>query len=375
MGSAVTSGAGRPGRCGDTLRRQAPVAQSDYLGWSVFRHEDTVRILRDPEMFSNAVSTHLNVPNGMDPPLHTDFRRIIDGHLTAELVAAFEPACRDIAEELVALAAPGPMGEDDVRLRRGVRASCAECLSRLAGPPREPLRQWTRKNHEATVAGDRKAMAAVAGEFDQYIRKLLAERELGVAAPEDLTTRLLTERVRGRPLTEEEIVPTLRNWTVGELGTIAASVGIVAHYLSRRPEVQVQLRGDRRLLPAAIDEILRIHAPLISNRRVTTRPTEVGGRQLDKGERLTLLWASANRDEAVFGDPDEFRLDRDPAANLLYGAGIHICPGASLARLELRVLFEALLDGTRRIEPVADEDAVRAVYPGSGFTQLPLWIR
>ena len=135
------------------------------------------------------------------------------------------------------------------------------------------------------------------------------------------------------------------------------------------------MRGDRLLLPAAIDEILRIHAPLISNRRITTRPTEVAGRQLDKGERLTLLWASANRDEAVFGDPDEFRVDRDPAANLLYGAGIHICPGASLARLELRVLFEALLDGTRHIEPVADEDAVRAVYPGSGFTQLPLWIR
>jgi cytochrome P450 len=240
----------------------------------------------------------------------------------------------------------------------------------------EPLRQWTQKNHEATLAGDRNAMAAVAGEFDQYIRELLAARRtLGGATRKDLTTRLLTEQVRGRALTEEEIVSTLRNWTVGELGTIAASVGIVAHYLSRWPKVQVQLRDDRRLLPAAIDEILRIHAPLISNRRITTCPTEVAGQQLYKGERLTLLWASANRDEVVFGDPDEFRLDRDPAPNLLYGAGIHICPGASLARLELRVLFEALLDGTRRIEPVADEDAVRAVYPGSGFTQLPLWIR
>ena len=135
------------------------------------------------------------------------------------------------------------------------------------------------------------------------------------------------------------------------------------------------MRGDLRLLPAAIDEILRIHAPLISNRRITARPTEVAGRQLGQGERLTLVWASANRDEAVFGDPDEFRLDRDAGDNLLYGAGIHVCPGAMLARLELRVLFEALLGGTRLIEPVADEDAVRAVYPGSGFTQLPLWIR
>ena len=142
-------------------------------------------------------------------------------------------------------------------------------------------------------------MAAVAGEFDQYIRELLAaRRKLGVAAREDLTTRLLTERVRGRALTEEEIVSTLRNWTVGELGTIAASVGIVAHYLSTQPEVQVQLRGIVSLLPAAIDEILRIHAPLISNRRITTRVRPKSrGRQLDEGERLTLLWASANRDE------------------------------------------------------------------------------
>jgi cytochrome P450 len=101
----------------------------------------------------------------------------------------------------------------------------------------------------------------------------------------------------------------------------------------------------------------------------------MGGQQLDAGQRLTLLWASTNRDEAVFGDPDEFRLDRDPELNLLYGVGIHVCPGAPLARLELRVLTEELLRGTRRIEPAEEEDAVRAFYPGSGFAQLPLWFR
>ena len=267
----------------DIMRRQAPVAHSDYLGWSVFRHEDTVRILRDPETFSNAVSTHLNVPNGMDPPLHTEFRRIIDRYFTAELVAAFEPTCRDIAEELVASL---PRDRWVKMMSDFAEVFALRVQSAYLGWPedlQEPLRQWTRKNHEATLAGDRNAMAAVAGEFDQYIRELLAaRRNLGLAAREDLTTRLLTERVHGRVLTEEEIVSTLRNWTVGELGTIAASVGIVAHYLSRQPEVQVQLRGDQSLLPAAIDEILRIHAPLISNRRITTRPTEVGGRQLGK---------------------------------------------------------------------------------------------
>ena len=306
----------------DSMRQQAPVAYSDFLGWSVFHHDETVRILNDPETFSNAVSSHLNVPNGGDPPEHMKFRRIIDMYFTEELVSAFEPICRDIARELI------------------------------------------------------DSVGALAEEFDTYIRELLdARRDAGSAAPADLTTRLLGEQVDGRPLTDAELVSLLRNWTVGELGTIAASVGIIAHYLSTNPEVQAHLRANPDLLPAAIDEILRIHAPLISNRRVTTRPAALGGQQLDSGDRLTLLWASANRDEAVFGDPDEFRLDRDPEANLLYGAGIHLCPGAPLARLELIVLCEELLRGTRNIEPAEDEEAIRAVYPGSGFAQLPLWFR
>lgn len=88
---------------------------------------------------------------------------------------------------------------------------------------------------------------------------------------------------------------------------------------------------------------------------------------------MTLLWAPANRDETVFGDPDEFRLDRDPACNLLYGAGIHVCPGAPLARLELRVFLEELLHGTRHVE-LAAARPVRATYPGSGFERLSAFV-
>ncbi|TGQ51693.1 cytochrome P450, partial [Mesorhizobium sp. M1C.F.Ca.ET.212.01.1.1] len=99
----------------------------------------------------------------------------------------------------------------------------------------------------------------------------------------------------------EEIVSILRNWTVGELGTITACVGILGHYVAENPQVQQQLRENLHLLPAGIDEILRIHAPLISNRRVTTMPVEIGGRRIAAGERITLMWASADRDEAVFG--------------------------------------------------------------------------
>src|SRR5690606_3640981 len=107
--------------------------------------------------------------------------------------------------------------------------------------------------------------------------------------------------------------------------------------------IQTRLRSDPTLLPAAIDEILRIESPLASSRRVTKCPVRTGTREIGGGERITLMWASANRDATVFDDPETFRLDRDPALNLLYGAGIHVCPGAPLARLELRVLMEESL--------------------------------
>ncbi len=360
----------------DELRQRCPVAHSDFLGWSVLRHDDVVRVLDDPQTFSNAVSHRLTVPNGMDPPQHTEFRRINDKYFTPDLMDAFEPSCRAIAAKLV----------DDVP--RGVTTDLMPAVAEIfalrvqnafLGWPadlEEPLRRWTAKNRAATLAQDRPAMAAIAVEFDGFIRDLLAvRRQAGDAAPQDLTTRLLGERVWDRPMTDEELVSLLRNWTVGELSTISASVGILAHHLSVHPTTQQLLRDDPTLIGAANDEILRMNAPLIANRRVTTRPVEVGGQVIDAGQRVTVLWASANRDESVFGDPDEFRLDREPADNLVYGRGRHVCPGAPLARLELRVFVEELLARTPEISCPNATAPTRAHYPGGGFATLPLVLR
>lgn len=360
----------------DQMRGRCPVARSPYGNWTVFRHEDAVRILDDHEACSNAVSRHVAVPNGMDPPEHTTFRSVVDRYYTAERIDAFAPVCRQITRELVA----GLPREDEVELMSAFAepfANRVQCAF-MGWPERlhEPLRQWTRKNHEATLAMDREAMSAVALEFDGYIREQLDERRVaGDAAPDDTTTALLRETVDGRPLSDDEIVSIVRNWTVGELGTIAASVGIMAEFLATHPEVQAQLRADPRDLDRASDEILRINAPLIANRRRTTRPVTIAGEDIPEGERIMVLWASANRDERVFGNPDEFRLDRDPADNLLYGRGIHYCPGAPLARLELRLVLEELFAATTEILPAESGRAVRARYPGSGFSALPLRIR
>lgn len=360
----------------DAMRRHCPVAYSEIFGWSLFRHEDVMRVLHDHETFSNAVSQHLSVPNGMDPPEHTAYRRIIERYFAPERMTSFEPVCREIAANLVCDAAARGEVEfmAEAALPFAVRVQGA-----FLGWPAElekSLIRWVRKNHEATLAQDRKAMSEIALEFDGIIDDLLKTRLQARAGPEtDLIASLMYEKVRVRTLNNEELASILRNWTVGEIGTISAAVGILAEFVANRPDVQSQLRSHRELLPAAIDEILRLHGPLVANRRVTARSVELGGRKIGAGERISINWISANRDESVFDDPDTFRLDRDPSKNLLYGAGIHVCPGAPLARLEMRVFMEELLLLTGEIAPVSEKPATLAAYPASGFSVLPLRIR
>ncbi len=356
----------------DGMRRRCPVAHSDYLQWSLLRHADVQRVLHDPQTFSSAVSAHQSVPNGMDPPQHTAWRRLIEPYFDSAPLAAAEPAMRSATQ---ALAARLPGGEVEW-MDRFAHDWAVQMLCIFMGwsaDLHEPLRTWARRNQAATLAGDRAATAAVAFEFDGQIRAQLALRRAGAGTGTDVTSRLLRETIDGRPLADAEIVSIVRNWTVGELATMAASLGILAQYLAQRPALQQRLREQPQLLPAACDEILRIHPPLIANRRVVTREAEIGGVPLVPGDRLSLLWASANRDEAVFGDPDELRLDRDPNLNLLYGAGIHVCPGAPLARLQLRIALEVLLPQLR-LAPVAEHPATRARYPAGGFSVLPLRI-
>lgn len=356
----------------DSMRKRCPIAHSEYLHWSVFTHDQTVRILNDHETFSSRVSERVSVPNGMDPPQHTPFRQLIEPYFGPAAMARFQPICEVIASNL---AGNLRKGQTDV-MTQLAHPYALEVQCAFMGWPaalHQPLREWIRKNHAATLAQDREAMNQIAEEFDRYMLALInARRQAGDQAADDTTTRLTRERVNGRLLSDEELISILRNWTVGELGTIAASVGILAEYLAAHPALQEQLRAQPELIPPAIDEILRIHAPLISNRRISTRPVELDGCPLQAGDRISILWASANRDEAVFGNPDEFRLDRDPSLNLLYGAGVHVCPGAPLARMELKLIVEALLACTKQLRPCLSRPPVRARYPGSGFTSLIL---
>jgi len=360
----------------DAMRERCPVAFSDYLQWSLLRHADVMRVLEDHATFSSAASRHLSVPNAMDPPQHTHFRRLIEPYFGPAAMAEFAPRCRAIAEAVVERLPAD--GEVEAMTEMGQDFALEIQCAFMGWPTRlhEPLRAWVQRQQAATLAGNREALGKLALEFDGVIREQLEiRRAAGDAAPDDVTTRIMNETVEGRALTDEEIVSILRNWTVGELGTISASIGILMRQLAADPELQGHLRADRQRLGAAIDEILRLDAPLMSNRRITTCAVEIGGRRLAAGERLTLLWGSANRDETVFANPGEVRLDRDPRDNLLYGAGIHVCPGAPLARMELHDFMDALLDATVDIAPLPGRPAVRARYPAGGYSEVPLHVR
>lgn len=355
----------------DEIRQRCPVAHDSHLHWALLKHEDVVSVLNDHHTFSSVVSRHVSVPNGMDQPEHTVYRALIDPYFNPQRMADFESSCRQLAANLVAQA---PKNTEFDLIENFARVFAVQVQCAFLGWPQalqEPLTQWVRKNHQATLAQDRPAMSAIAVEFDGYIRSLLASRrELGEQAPDDLTTALMRETVNGETLPDDVIVSILRNWTVGELGTIAACVGIVVKYLADHPDLQQELRHHSEQLSDAIDEILRIHPPLIANRRVTKKAVTLGGQEIPEGERLTLLWASANRDEAVFGNPDEYCPARNAKNNLLYGAGIHICPGAPLARLVLCLIIEELLTDTGNIVLSESVQPVHAKYPAGGFDSL-----
>lgn len=355
----------------DHMRRHCPVAHSHAQGWTVFRHADLLGILNDHQGFSNEVSRHRSVPNGMDPPEHTPYRQLIEPFFSPERMDRFEPECRKIASLLACKVAGRHRVEVISELAEdfALQIQCA-----FLGWPvslQEPLRQWAHENHRATLAGDRQAMNEIAQRFSQYIRDLLADRRRqGEQAPEDITTELMNSRTNGELIPEEDIVSLLRNWTVGEIGTISASVGIILYFLTQDEQLQTQLRESPECIPEAVEEILRIHGPLITNRRKATHETLLGERTIAAGDTLTLNWVSANRDEAVFPEPHRFRWGRDHRQNLLYGAGLHVCPGAPLARLELRILLEELLQIHCRFRLTPGATPVTAHYPASGYQAL-----
>lgn len=338
----------------------------------MFRHADVVAAANDPVTYSSAISARRAVPNSLDPPEHTRFRAVVDTFFTPDRMRSLEPRIRRVARDVVD-GLPRDVEVDavtDIGYSFAVRAQ-AEWLGWHGVEQR--LLAWMADSHRATRSGDRSQTAAVAAAFDAIVlAQVQHRRQLGRAAPDDPTTELLRMTIDGAPLSDADIVSILRNWTGGDLGSIAAALGVVLHYLATHTTVQDALRRGTEDCAAAVDEMLRIDDPFLVNRRVTTVAARVAEFELAPGTRVYLNWTSANRDETVFGDPDAYRPTEHAAHNLVYGTGIHVCPGRPLATMELVAAVQTLLAATSRIDLDPDAEPLRETYPVGGWQYVPL---
>jgi len=361
----------------DALRSRCAVAHEDGR-WVILRHAEVVAAATDPGTFSSRVTARRAIPNTLDGADHTAYRAVVDRYLTVERVAREEEQCRAHAIAIVNALPRGVTVKTIASI--GIPFAVRSQSSWLGWPPdlEDDLVEWIRDNHAATRSGNRERTTEVADRFDRMIHGLLDARR--DAPPTDVTGQLMNDTVNGRSLTDEEIVSTLRNWTAGDLGSLATSVGVIVHFLAANPETQQELRtlagtDDPQVLEAAVEEILRIDDPFVANRRVTTRAISLGGETFTEGAQVLLSWTAANRDPLVFEDPDRFDPQSNAEANLVFGIGPHRCPGRTLTLMELRVILEELLARTSWVEAAPDRPAVRETPPMGGWARVPVVLR
>ncbi|HEX4818255.1 MAG TPA: cytochrome P450 [Nonomuraea sp.] len=364
------------------LRRTRPVARSGAYGgfWALTRHADVAAAASDPVTFISSVRAVVpSDPRGLrrpplnyDAPAHTPYRRALDRTLQRARIARLEPRLRAHAARELA-----PMlrhGGGDVAQEFGARFPAwvtTEWLNLdpgLAPHLAATAARWVR----AWRALDRDVVNETSERMYGLARTLVADRR---AAPrpveEDPASSLLAERPGGRPLEEEHIVGALRQCLV--VGMVAPPIllGSICAHLSGDQALQSRLRASPGLLPAALEEFLRLHTPYRGFARTVSREIELHGRRIRPGEPVTLVYAAANRHETVFPDPDTFVLDRpNIAAHLAFGRGRHACAGMPLARLSIRVALEELLRPTSRIE--VDGPVESARMPEIGAVSVPV---
>ena len=220
-------------------------------------------------------------------------------------------------------------------------------------------------------------MAAVAPtmrEMNAYFLDYIRSRRADPGT--DLTSRLVRAEVDGERLADEEIIGFVGLLLLAGHITTTATLGNSVVCFDEHPDAVAEIRADPTLLPAAIEEVLRLRTPFPRVGRLTRVDTEVGGVPIPAGQILLPWLAAANRDERVFADPDRFDIHRVPNPHLTFGHGIHFCLGAPLARLEARVALRLLLERFRDIE-VAPGEQVEHRNPWTmvAVARLPLQVR
>lgn len=364
------------------LQHDCPVAHSDAWGgfWALLRYRDVVSAAADYRTFTTTVQnvvpkvafTGRRPPLHLDPPEHTPYRRALNPLLTEDRARRLEPLIRTIAVEML-----------DPLIAAGRADICTDFGSFL---PVRVFAEWMNMRPADAVRLAKVGRAfnlAVQDKMDEVVkstslqlyeiaRALIEERRRDPRDPDmDPTSALLAATHDGQPLPDDLILGTIRQVLV--VGIVAPMVilGSICVHLSRHPDLQDRLRADPGLIPAAIEEFLRLYTPYRGFARTPVRDVEIGGRTIREGEPIALVYAAANRDPTIFEDPETFILNRpNIGEHVAFGVGAHRCAGSALARLELQVMLEELLARTAAF--AVDGEVRPTRFPEIGALSVPL---
>jgi methyl-branched lipid omega-hydroxylase len=381
-----------------TLRREAPVSlQPEFVlegavqgrgHWAITRYDDVFRASRHPEIFSSAsgitigdstpeLAEYFGSMIAMDDPRHTRLRNIVRSAFTPRVLARIEDSVRDRARRLVeSIVADNPDGTGELVSQLAGPFPLQIICDMMGIPEEDHLRifHWTNVIlgfGDPEIATDFDDFVQVAMDIGAYAAALADDRRTHPG--EDLTTNLVQAELDGEGLTSAEVASFFILLVVAgnETTRNAISHGVLA--LSRYPEQREDWwRNYDEVAPTAVEEIVRWASPVTYMRRTTTCDTELGGMKLSAGDKVTLWYGSANRDETKFVDPWTFDVRRQPNPHVGFGGGgAHFCLGANLARREITVLFEELHRQIPDLTATEEPDRLQSAFI-HGIKRLPV---
>jgi cholest-4-en-3-one 26-monooxygenase len=372
------------------LRRHDPVHWQEEEGgpgfWAVTRYEDCVTVNRDYERFSSAArgTMPFEMPDedvaqqglmmlNMDPPLHTRYRRLVNKGFTPRMVRDLEESIHQVTDSVIDQVIEA--GEADFVTDLSAELPL-QVIAELLGVPqddRHRMFEWSNRmvgNEDPEYQGKADEAMQAAMELYAYAAELFGTKRVDPHA--DLMSALTTVEVEGERLSEMELELFFLLLTVAGNETTRNLMSGAMYAFFEHPDQWQRLLEDRRLLPNAVEEMLRFVSPVMNFRRTAMCDLTLSGTRISAGDKVVFFHASANRDEDVFGEPDTFDVARDPNPHMAFGGGgPHFCLGANLARMEIRVMFEHLLDRVPDIRQHGELQRLQSQFI-NGVKHLPV---
>lgn len=350
-----------------------PGASLDKGFWVLTRYQDVFDVSRDQGLFSShtegTVIWDYDLPHleqhqagimAMAPEQHAQVKRLVLPPFSNQALAAFEPDIARAAREIVdGVAARGECEfVFDVASRLPVYTFCT-----LMGIPAGDREQIFRLgNALADTESPRRREFDPTHELFQYSARLAEEKRHN--PDRSMMSAYVNGEMDGERLTEAQVAMFFVTMSIAGHETTRGTAAHFVRLMSQHPDQYELLRSDPdRYLPNAIEEVLRFSPPVIQFRRTATRDAEIGGRPIAKGDKVYLSYPAANRDPQVFADPDRFDITRANAAkHLSFGTGPHVCLGARLARIQLKLLLQQIVERIPDIRPVGEPRFLRSIW-------------